>query len=168
MLKLADILRASHVSRWNIVNVSRHQSVAEHTFNVCMIARRLCKELSLDDVLIIKAALEHDLDEVIFGDLPSPIKAELMSKGVNINALVANEMRHLTQQQKIVIKVADLLDAVLFLQDHAMGTHAAGVLSEVEGRLERYMDNALSDGHLSVDWYDTIKRFIVNVSGEKL
>lgn len=168
MLNLIDILRASHVSRWNIVNVSRHQSVAEHTFNVCMIARRLCKELDLDDEEITKAALEHDLDEVIFGDLPSPIKAELMTKGVDINSIVGHKMRDLCSRDEVILKVADLLDAILFLQDHAIGTHAAGVLSEVKERLDGYLSSAIADGHIDREESLIVDMFVVDVILEKL
>jgi len=164
MLKLTDILRASHVSRWNIVNVSRHQSVAEHSFNVCMIARRLCKELDVEDTNIIKAALEHDLDEVIFGDIPTPAKDKLAASGIDINAIVGNKMRDLTPLDETILKVADLLDAVLFLSDHAIGTHAAAVLDEVKERLRRHIIDASIDTSMAnVMW-----GFVSQVLAEEL
>jgi len=135
MLSLKQILRASHVRRWNIVATSRDQSVAEHQYNVCMIARALCRTLGIDDSTIIKAALEHDLDEVIFGDIPSPMKAKMMRDGININDYVANQMRALTDFEQCILKTADLLDAYLFLKDHAVGSHAIKVCREVRERL---------------------------------
>lgn len=136
MLTLNEILRASHVHRWNIVATSRDQSVAEHSFNVCMIARHMCKKMDIDDTNITKAALEHDLDEVIFGDIPSPMKAKLLRDGVDINSYVGNKMRELTDQEEAILKTADLLDAALFLRDHAVGKHAYNVLIEVKDRLD--------------------------------
>ena len=142
MLKLTDILRASHVSRWNIVNVSRRQSVAEHSFNVCMIARRLCKELKMEDSNVIKAALEHDLDEVIFGDIPTPAKDKLVEEGIDINEIVGNKMRNLSKKEDAVLKTADLLDAILFLTDHAIGSHASTVLEDIKERLRIHIIGA--------------------------
>lgn len=134
MLTLKQVLRASHVRRWGIVATSRDQSVAEHQYNVCMIARALCKRVGIADDEIIKAALEHDLDEVIFGDIPSPMKATLLADGVDINSYVANQMRPLTKFQLHILKTADLLDAYLFLKDHAVGSHAIKVCREVRER----------------------------------
>ena len=139
MLTLAEIMRASNVARWGIVNVSKPQSVAEHTFNVTMMVRALCKRLGVDDDVLIKAALEHDLDEVIYGDMPSPMKAEMKAKGVDVNELVGNKMRELTPQQEGILKVCDLLESVVYLKDHAIGKHAREVTVEVESRMKEYV-----------------------------
>lgn len=164
MLTLKQILRASHVRRWNIVATARDQSVAEHIFNVCMIARALCKRLDMDDREIIKAALEHDLDEVVFGDIPSPMKAKLKSDGININSYVGNIMRKLTPFQETILKTADLIDAVHFLQDHAVGSHAEEVCQEVRDRLMKHIDNAT----IVANTRAALKRFVVDVIGERV
>jgi hypothetical protein len=145
MLTLSQILRASHVSRWNIVNTIKHQSVAEHTFNVCMIARALCKRLAMDDDNLIKAVLEHDLDEVIFGDIPTPMKEKMAKRGVNINMIVDHQTRNLSEIETIVMKVADLTEAIWFLQDHGVGRHAVEVEMDIRDRLDRYLETHKAD-----------------------
>jgi len=164
MLTLKQILRASHVRRWNIVATSRDQSVAEHSFNVCMIARALCKRLNMDDDKIIKAALEHDLDEVVFGDIPSPMKAKLMKDGIDVNKYVGNEMRELDMLQQKVLKTADLLDAYLFLKDHGVGSHATDVVNEVYNRLWDHTESCFDGSTIERD----VKTFIKEVIRERI
>ncbi len=165
MLTLKQILRASHVRRWNIVATSRDQSVAEHSFNVCMLARAMCKRLDIGDEDIIKASLEHDLDEVVFGDIPSPMKAKLMEDGINVNEYVGNVMRELSHFEWHILKTADLLDAVLFLQDHAVGSHAEEVCEEVHDRLMHHIEDC---GCCTSTEGVIIKKFAVEVIGERV
>jgi HD-like signal output (HDOD) protein len=138
-MNLTEILRAQIVKRWSIVNVARHQSVAEHQYNVCMIARALAKKLGENDETIIKAALCHDLEEVLFGDIPTPAKQELRSHGVEVNRLLSTMPYILTEIQEVILKVADLIDAIHFLRDHGLGDHAIEVLHEVEDRMTHYL-----------------------------
>jgi len=139
-MTLAEILRAQIVKRWSIVNVSRHQSVAEHQYNVCMIARALAKILEEPDETIIKAALCHDLEEVLFGDIPTPAKRFLREEHkVNVNLLLSTMPYELTHIQGVILKVADLIDALHFLRDHGIGDHAIAVLHDVETRMTDYL-----------------------------
>jgi len=134
-LTIDEILRACHIMRWNMINTSRQQSVAEHQYNVCMIARHLCRELGVPDENVTKAALEHDLDEVRFGDIPSPTKEMLKTKGVDLNSLMGNKPREMSEEESAILKTADVVDAVLFLRDHAVGQQAKEVLNSLYGKL---------------------------------
>ena len=139
-LEIHEILRSNHVMRWNIVNTSRQQSVAEHQYNVCMIARHLCKKIGIEDENVMKAALEHDLDEVRFGDIPSPTKEMLKHHGVDINAMMNHMGRVMTEQEAAILKIADMLDAILFLRDHAIGTQAKSILDNLFDKLFSYVE----------------------------
>lgn len=139
-LTIHEILRSNHVMRWNIVNTSRSQSVAEHQYNVCMIARHICSVVNIPDERVIKAALEHDLDEVRFGDIPSPTKEMLKHRGVDINAMMNHISRDLTYDEQTVLKVADMLDAILFLRDHAIGARAKTILEHLFDKLFAYTE----------------------------
>jgi len=104
-----------------------------------MIVRALCKRLDIPDEELTKAALEHDLDEIVFGDIPSPMKQKMQLDGMNLNDYVAKEMRELTAFQKGILKIADLLDAILFLRDHKIDRHGEDVLRDVNHRLAHHM-----------------------------
>ena len=78
---LATQLRLSAVKRWGIVEMSRQQSVAEHSYNVALIALNLVgasvghKGFSKEDEsLLLTLCLVHDMPEVFSGDIPSTIK----------------------------------------------------------------------------------------------
>ena len=48
-MKLSETLRAGHVHRWNIVATIREQSIAEHMWNVTMIATTISRVMELSE-----------------------------------------------------------------------------------------------------------------------
>ena len=76
----AYMSRLKHIRRWGLMRNAVAENVAEHTFQVTMIAHALCiirqilgePEVSEKDVVL--AALYHEAAEAITGDLPTPIK----------------------------------------------------------------------------------------------
>ncbi len=76
-----EVMRLSNLKRWGIVEMSRSQSVAEHSYNVAMIAVHIVDRLenvssdktSLRSV-VMGWSLAHDLPEVVTGDIPTPLK----------------------------------------------------------------------------------------------
>lgn len=124
-MKINDILRASGVTRWHIVRTVRPQSLAEHTFDVVMIARAIAKIAGYDDYEIIKAALLHDLDEIVTGDIPTPSKKRARDNGWELNDLYKSITgRELSIDESLVIQVADRLADLHWLWLHALGPHA--------------------------------------------
>lgn len=162
MLKLHEILRASVVKRWGIVNVVRTQSIAEHSYNVCMIVRCLCKLLDKDDVEVMKAALSHDLDEVIYGDIPSPMKQRMLIDGVDLNKYMSKE-RPLDMEMKQLLKLADLLESIIFLQDHSIGKHAEEVQEEIATRLFKLVHCDMGEHPYYLEICDFVDRAIAGV-----
>ena len=78
-------LRLSNIPRWTMVNTTRQQSVAEHSYNVTLIAMELAKRMSVGEDYggidrfaihkdIVLIAINHDLMEVLTGDIPAPTK----------------------------------------------------------------------------------------------
>lgn len=143
-LEINQILWAADIMRWNMINTVRTQSVAEHQYNVCMIARAMCKKANIGDITVTKAALEHDLDEVLFGDIPSPTKEMLKTKGVDINKLTEMRTRVLSPIELFILKSADLVDGVMFLQDNAVGKRAKWVCEDLKGKLVQHMSTAVT------------------------
>lgn len=138
MLSLTEILRAQNVNRWNLIAVTREQSVAEHTFNVVMIARAICKKVGIDDNLMTKAAIEHDLDEVLTGDIPSPTKIKARQLELDVGKLEGAKKNcdRQSPKDKFILKFADLLESVHYLDNFGTGHRAKVVRDELKDELD--------------------------------
>lgn len=124
-MKINDILRASGVTRWHIVRTVRPQSLAEHTFDVTMIARAVAKIAGYEDYEITKAALLHDLDEIVTGDIPTPTKQKARDNGWELNDLYKSITgRELSPDEALIIQLADKMADLHWLWLHALGPHA--------------------------------------------
>lgn len=114
-MTLAEQLRLQVVQRWNIVHTVKTQSVAEHSFNVVLIVREMCHKIptidSLDRKNLMIRALDHDMEEVFTGDLPSTSKSFKLPK----NRLDG------------ILKLADLIEAEYFLSQY--GGHSKHTIS---------------------------------------
>jgi hypothetical protein len=130
-LHLRQKLRASHVKRWHIVETTKQQTVAEHSFNVWVFAEAICDIVGSNDVVrqqVIEYALHHDLPEVILGDVPTPSKLlvnmerveyDIDPKSVPPNTVVRD-----------IVKLADVMDAIVFLAMYGVGKHAELIREE--------------------------------------
>ncbi len=136
---IQDLLRAGDVKRWTIVRTAVTQSIAEHHFNVTMIARSIAAHIGVDDHEVIKYALEHDLDEIRTGDIPSPTKRSMEAEGTVIEYRGNNKPLNGSITIDIV-KAADLIEACWFISENAIGRHA----KEVERYMWQKMDEFLS------------------------
>lgn len=124
-MNIQDLLRAESVKRWTIVHTTKNQSLAEHTFNVTMIARAICKKLRVDDYNVMKAAMAHDLDEIRTGDIPTPFKKAAKDQGVDLNDIYERVTdRQLGGLEQSIVKSADRLEALWFVTNFGSGRHA--------------------------------------------
>lgn len=76
-MKIFDLINdMSNISRWSQVHCNRNESVLEHTAFVAIYSLYLgCKySRQVDLKFVMKAALVHDMDEVVTGDIPRPTK----------------------------------------------------------------------------------------------
>lgn len=134
-LTVQDKLRASSVDRWHIVSTARRQSLAEHSFNVAIIGEELVHRLSLSAALkveVMRMALLHDLDEVVKGDIPSPVKGAL-------------EWPSAIENPWQVIKTADVIDQYTFISEYGLGHHGKQVAKWVYNNRYHPMVDALVD-----------------------
>jgi 5'-deoxynucleotidase YfbR-like HD superfamily hydrolase len=120
-----DIFAMSNITRWHHTVTKRRQSVAEHSFNVALLAQRIAAEINMISahyIWVAIAALVHDLPEVDFGDIPAPTKRFLddaLSADMGIDeALTA--MFYLRRKMspppipnpvREIVKIADMLEA---------------------------------------------------------
>lgn len=133
ILNVQDILRAQHVHRWTIVNTSRPQNLAEHTFGVVAIARAIAREYGIDDINIMKYAFDHDLDEILSGDIPTPAKDRL---GIRDDYKGKNKEK-CSNEEIAIVAIADVMEAVYYLNEHGLGQHASKVMDGMIDRLNQ-------------------------------
>ena len=133
-----QLRRLNFVPRWAIFPSNRTQSVAEHCFNVATITLWLLDQHDQSHNIqfrlkCLEAAIIHDADESLTGDTPSPNK-ELPSP----EAIAAYP------QAKIVLKVADLLEAFAWLYEEQLmgnGINSQPVSEDALKRCLLYWEN---------------------------
>lgn len=116
------------VPRWVIMRTIAQQNVAEHSFFVAAYAEQIARILEWkgDIGLLLRYALYHDLEECFIGDIPGPVKAQvvhtenynLMSyRGLNKRFfhMLGELLNDPPVDVKAIIKLADELEGVLFL-----------------------------------------------------
>jgi len=135
-MKIQDLMLAQDVKRWTIVRTIRDQSLAEHMYNVTMIARAIAANLGIDDTKIIKYALDHDLDEILTGDIPTPAKERL-----KINtAYDGKSFSACNSREASVVAMADIIEAIAFITDNQVGRHAHHVGNKLMIRYKNRCD----------------------------
>ena len=150
-MKLAQQLRAQHVKRWGIVQVAREQTIAEHMYGVAVIAGHLATQMrwpGLDDpsrqLMLLRWALGHDLIEVLTGDLASPFKSQAKMLNSTFVEQVEDSMsmwcgnwRNKVRDTEIemIVKLADMIEALNFIGDCGLGSHAREVEVDIRVRM---------------------------------
>ncbi len=76
--RLKNTLRSGYTS------TGRNESVAEHTWRLCLMAMVLEKYFPKADIArVLKICIVHDLGEAINGDIPAPLQQEELNKAAN-------------------------------------------------------------------------------------
>ncbi len=133
IMNLQDILRAQDIERWTIVNVVRKQSLAEHTFNVIAIARSLARYVGIRDENIMKYAFDHDLDEILTGDIPTPAKEMLKTK----DAYIGKSRSRCDSIELAIVSLADSIEAIWYINIHGLGRHSVQVCDYLIDKLNK-------------------------------
>jgi 5'-deoxynucleotidase YfbR-like HD superfamily hydrolase len=155
--RLQDLLALSIVPRWSIVPHFRPQSVAEHSFRVAAIAleiaQRLNKGVTPSSVIIERNvllwALVHDGPEAETGDMPYPLK-KLLPEGSMRRAeyavcpWYAEWLTSIHPAERIVVKVADKIEEVLFLRDWGQGPKADFAMADAQSQILAHVEEARS------------------------
>ena len=173
-LTVYEQLRACHVKRWHIVQTSREQTLAEHSFAVAVIAGSLAAAMRWKGLLqdtgklkLLQWALAHDIIEVRTGDVPTPFKRDLEAVGgkgivekaedrVDIDTMAAYRQVKGSDIEAIV-KLADQIEAIFFLQDNGVGAHAKQVLDGLRAILAD-MVNDIERLHPTLNVRESVRR----------
>ena len=76
----ALLSRMKYINRWGLMRNTRSENIAEHSLQAAMIAHALAKlgnlylGKSYDANAICVQALYHDTEEILTGDMPTPVK----------------------------------------------------------------------------------------------
>lgn len=159
-LGIGDIIRASDVDRFTVLNVARRQSIAEHTFNVVMLVRAYCKLTDRDDVSLIKAALEHDLDEIRTGDIPTPVKLIMQEHDMDLRKLEGRmkNVHRLDISEIYILKAMDMLEAYRYLTHNGLGPSSKKAATWIYDRYKELLEAS----ELSIEALSTIEHQIMS------
>lgn len=146
-------LRLSTVRRWTILHMIRQQSVAEHSYNVCILAERIAVHwFNIQDpgtlYNIQKWALRHDRSEAFTGDYPTIVKDLLDEAGLEARYadLLPTSKHQFDIGVQQIVKLADRIDAIIFLKmEISMGNKT---VAHVAASIERDLLERM------LAWYD--------------
>jgi 5'-deoxynucleotidase len=172
MLGMCDIARSGEMTRWHSIKTSRPQTIAEHHYLVAMIVNWLAKEIfgaGLPDgfrLRLLELALWHDTPELVTcTDIASPYKRRISQicreNGIeNPIDIIEDEIAPFLKKLKEelaphpasrLLKIADLLDAYLFISSNGVGRHAQSVASDVLQSFKAKVAEARA-AHPEFDW----------------
>ena len=170
-MKMHEILRAGHIHRWNIVSTYRSQSIAEHMWNVTMIATELSLRLNIEEPApagFIGLCLKHDRHEVTTGDVPTPTKRKFDSKeypntwystaeyGVDPEYDLLKE-NYTSTVYELVLSIADILEGEWFLR--VWGNEKSAHVTEIRRELYERRLKAIAGGQMfwpEYSWKDIV------------
>jgi len=106
----------AHVPRWCIVRTIRQQSVAEHAFFVARYAATISTLMGVEpSATMLQYALHHDDEELHSGDIPTPYKRKIrVPETTSILEIM------LSEEEVKIVKIADMMEAALFLVDEQL------------------------------------------------
>lgn len=135
MLKNMSRLReAAAIRRYHTLRTHRVQTVADHSHGVAMIILAIYPEAQAE---LLKAALTHDLPEIVTGDIPATAKWAHPELGRIENEISAKFRSEngiqciLSSTETDILKWADMMELVLWcIEDVQMGNAYAAEVVE--------------------------------------
>jgi len=157
-ITIKDILRTGHVTRWQIVRTARQQTLAEHLYLVTMLSLEIAELINLgplpdnEKIKLMNWSLNHDVPEVITGDVATPMKKMIKSKcdedpfdalDRQMSEVYSNAKDAISGTYiEAVVKLADIMDGIIFLDTEGMGDHASYVGASLMDTLGKNVQSA--------------------------
>jgi 5'-deoxynucleotidase YfbR-like HD superfamily hydrolase len=150
-MKIQDKIRACHTFRWSNANTARHQTVAEHSWAVAIIADEFCDRMEVDGFTrrnVMLYAVYHDIAEGVLGDVLATTKKRLNGE---INALEkelidgmegAKPPTKASNEVLKIVKVADRIEALAFISENGVGKHAEKITSNMLSNFKKTYSTA--------------------------
>lgn len=174
MLKLRDILRTNYVKRWSMVRTRRPQLLSEHHAFVALYFNCLTEKILLPHHNLVtlaevmdgnRHALTHDAPEVVTGDIPSPMKKWVKAicnqfhKDLDPFAIIESQIAPWIKKREErlsplvygTFKIADDLDALVFISTEGLGHHAETVRIKLADRVAKRIRD-MSRNYPQCDW----------------
>jgi len=138
--RTTDLLGLADVHRWGVIKMNRTQSVAEHSFNVAVIAMELAERLGHDDIErdILWWSLIHDAPETLSGDIDGKFKRDYPSVSEAVHEAEAmafpwfvDEAPNKYTVVNAIVKLADKIEAIQFIRTWGVGGRADSVYHEL-------------------------------------
>ncbi len=141
MQNLLNIYRAGSVRRYHTALHLHPQDVASHSWGVLAILMHIESQPSAN---LMRAAVYHDVGEVITGDIPAPFKWDnpKLAKALAEAEAKAEEKLGvsytLTEEERVLLKIADLGELVMRnVQEFMLGNrYAANIIRRGLGALD--------------------------------
>lgn len=158
---IANIALSADVRRWHKTPSYKAPSIAEHT---CLVAHYSLYLLSgivehptaEQELKLLKLALWHDMSETITGDVPTPLKRYLESLfppgqspleklEERLCVPYADAKDDADGLSKIIMKLADVLDAAHFAQNEIKARASKAILDERKAAYADYVKKGQSE-----------------------
>jgi len=147
-LTIRDVHRSSDVDRWQVVRTDQRQSLAEHSYLVAMFAAKYCRNIGISYEIeneAIRCALYHDLPEVLTGDIVAPVKELIDTKKLREweeRIEIMGDTQGFGPKARFIVKMADITEAIVWLDLHGVGDHAWAVRQKLYKRAHQIVEDS--------------------------
>lgn len=174
-LRFYDFMRAGHVRRWHIINVTRDQTIAEHQYLVTIIAMELFKKMSSAPAAesfceLMVAAMFHDAPEVRYGDFPSPAKRhirEVAGAAVfeTLDKALMPELPYIGGEASPAamdfVHMADAIESAHWISENKAGIHSDAV---AKGNARRMAEMVVElSNRTKTDWFGPVNEVLIEL-----
>jgi 5'-deoxynucleotidase YfbR-like HD superfamily hydrolase len=145
-----QVMKMSNLKRWGIIEMSRDQSVAEHSYNVAIISGYLARAIDRNsedyryiEEDCVKWALCHDLTELLTGDIPTPMKTFLNGAILDMEKVQCPEYTHMKNSFDAavmeVVKTADYIEAIQYALKFCVDREKGAILLEMRLKMDAHI-----------------------------
>lgn len=128
---LTDLYRLGTTYRWQVVHLSKQQTVAEHSYFVALLFMKFAQVCELEyweALLGLEYALLHDADEAWSGDIPGPLK-KFMATDLPIDKMMGEWEGRASKKGMPplilhLVKLADIVEACKYLTKFGNNNHS--------------------------------------------